>query len=75
MARARSTSTERLGAFGTWKTCESNYAGHLLQIMRQLSGDRISLIVVRSGNANVDGRGLAEIQHLVDDIRRLEKEL
>ena len=65
----------KAGSIRNLEDMRVDYAGHLLQIMRQLGGDRIGLIVVRSGNANVDGRRLAKIQHLIDDIRRLEKEL
>ena len=48
---------------------------HALQIVRQLGGQRIGLVAVRSRYADVDRRRLAEIQHLIDDIGGLEEEL
>ena len=38
-------------------------------------GQCIGLIAVRPGHADVDRRRLAEVQHLIDDVGRLEEEL
>ena len=50
-------------------------SGHTLQIVRQLAGKRIGFGTVRTGYPDVDRRRLTEIQHLIDDVGRLEKEL
>ena len=74
-ARARSTSMASAGASGTWKTCESTIPGHAVEILRELGRDGVGRFVVVTRNADIDRGRLAEVEHLVDDIGRLEEEI
>ena len=46
-----------------------------LNIMGELGGKGIGFPVIGTGNADIDGGRLAEVQNLVDDVGGLEKEL
>ena len=50
-------------------------ARHLRQIARDLRREREGCVLIRPGDPHIDGRGLAEIQHLIDDIGGLKEEL
>ena len=46
-----------------------------LNVMGQLCRQSIGLLIIGAANSDIDGRGLAEIQHLINDIGRLKEEL
>ena len=50
-------------------------ARDLHQRARDLGRQRKGGVLIRPGNSHVDGRRLAEIQHLIDDVGGLEEEL
>ena len=75
VASVRSTSTVSAGASGTWNTCASTTPGTLRDQPREALRQRVGAECCRTGDADVDRRGLAEVQHLVDDVGGLEEEL
>ncbi len=50
-------------------------AGYVVQTTRNLLCERVSLVALRPRNPDVNRRRLAEIQDLINNIRRLEEEL
>ena len=44
------------------------------EIARNLERQRVGFLILGAGDADVDGGRLPEVQHLIDDIGRLEEE-
>ena len=68
-------STVSAGALGTWNTCESTTPGHPRQGARDLCSLPEGGILIRARDSHIDRRRLPKVQHLIDDVGRLEKEL